>query len=163
MNIKKAISLFILGLFLVKANAQITAYFSKCAFNTPDGKPFMETYISVLGNSVSFKKNAGGKYQGVVEVGILFSQNGVIKASKKYNLMSPEQKDTLNRPPFIDQQRFLLDTGAYEMEIMIMDKNINGKKFSMKEMMKVDFSPSKVNISDVEIGTSHLSRQIKRR
>ena len=96
---KKILSIFFLGIMLMDASAQVTAYFSKCAFNTPDNKPYMETYISVLGNSVLFKKNAAGKYQGMVEIGVLFSQNGAIKASKKYNLMSPEQKDTLDRPP----------------------------------------------------------------
>lgn len=151
MNIRKTIPFFILSLFLVEANAQIVAYFSRCAFNTPDNKPYLETYISVLGNSVSFKKTASGKYQGVVEIGMLFSQNGMIKASKKYNLLSPEQNDTLNRPPFIDQQRFLLDTGTYELEVMIVDKNINGKKFSLKEAVKISFSPKKVNISDMEM------------
>ena len=136
---------------LMDASAQVTAYFSKCAFNTPDNKPYMETYISVLGNSVLFKKNAAGKYQGMVEIGVLFSQNGAIKASKKYNLMSPEQKDTLDRPPFIDQQRFALDTGSYDLEMMIKDKNSNGKTFSMKEKVQVSFPASMVNISDVEM------------
>lgn len=111
----------------------------------------METYISVLGNSISFKKNASGKYQGMVEIGILFSREGVIKTSKKYNLMSPEQKDTLSRPPFIDQQRFQLDTGTYDLEIMITDKNIQGKTFSMKEKIRVGFPANSVSISDVEM------------
>jgi len=148
---KKIVSFLFLCFLLGDSNAQITAYISKCVFNTPDNKPYMETYISVLGNSVSFKKNASGKYQGMVEIGILFSQNGVIKASRKYNLMSPEQQDTLNRPPFIDQQRFQLDTGTYDFETMIADKNIQGKTFYMKEKVKVDFAAGKVNISDVEM------------
>ena len=124
---KKIIFLFALIALFVNVNAQMTAYFTRCAFNTPDNKPYVETYLSVLGNSVAFKKNAKGKYQGMVEVGILFSKNGQIKASKKYNLLSPELTDTLNRPHFIDQQRFQLDTGAYDLEMMIADKNINGK------------------------------------
>lgn len=148
---KKIISLFLLGMLLQNANAQVTAFFSRCAFNTPDNKPYMETYISVLGNSVLFNKNANGKYQGMVEIGIIFSQEGVIKASKKYNLMSPEQKDTLNRPPFIDQQRFALDTGNYELEMMITDKNSKGKTFSMKEKVRVSFPVTQVNISDVQM------------
>ena len=147
---KKIITLIPVAFFCLSVRAQVTAYFTRCAFNTPDNKPYMETYISVLGNSVSFKKNSAGKYQGVVEVGILFSQNGAIKASKKYNLMSPEQKDTLNRPPFIDQQRFQLDTGSYDLEMMITDKNINGKTFSMKEKVIIGFASSKVNISDIQ-------------
>jgi len=114
----------------------------------------METYISVFGNSVYFKKNEKGKFQGMVEVGIIFSRNGQINASKKYNLMSPEQKDTLNRPNFIDQQRFALDTGAYEFEIMITDKNSNGKTFSLNEKIQINFPVDKANISDIELLSS---------
>lgn len=151
---KKIIAIQIVCLSFLSSQAQITAYFSHSAFDTPDHKPYMETYISVFGNSVSFKKNEKGKFQGMVEVGILFSQNGQIKASKKYNLMSPEQKDTLSRPNFIDQQRFALDTGAYELELMITDKNLNGKTFSLKEKIHINFPADKVNISDIELLSS---------
>ena len=158
---KKIIFLPFLLVVFSNLNAQITAYFSHSTFSTPDHKPYMETYLSILGNSVSFKKNANGKFQGMVEVGILFSQKGQIKASKKYNLMSPEQKDTLNRPPFMDQQRFLLDTGSYELELMITDKNINGKQFSMKQNVQVAFAPEKINISDIEMLSAFTKAETK--
>lgn len=148
---KKTLFLLLLAAQFTGTNAQVTAYFSRSSFNTPDNKPYVETYISVLGNTVTYKKNAAGNYQGMVEIGILFSQNGVIKASKKYNLMSPEQKDTLSSPPFIDQQRFALDTGTYELEMMITDKNIKGKTFSMKEQVKVEFPQAKISISDIQL------------
>jgi len=141
-------------LFSAGAEAQITAYFSHCAFNDPANKPFMETYLSVFGNTVSFKKNANGKYQGMVEVGILFTQDGTIKASRKYNVLSPEIMDTLLRPNFIDQQRFSLDTGKYDIELSIMDKNISGKKFSLKESTHISFPAAAVSISDVQFLTS---------
>ena len=139
---------------VLAAKAQLNAYFSHCEFNSPSGKSYVETYLSVMGNSVSFKKNAKGKYQGSVEVGILFSQNGEIKASKKYNLLSPEVEDTSGRPNFIDQQRFPLDAGEYEMEIMISDKNINGKLFSIKEKININFPSDKVSISGIQLLSS---------
>src|ERR1051325_6514875 len=130
---KKTLVVFFFSMLISASYAQITAYFSNAVFTTPDNKPYVETYLSIMGNSVAFKKNTAGKYQGVVEVGVLFSQGDKIKASKKYNLMSPEQNDTLNRPNFIDQQRFALDTGNYDLELMIFDKNRNGKTFSIKK------------------------------
>ncbi|MBI4929328.1 MAG: GWxTD domain-containing protein [Bacteroidetes bacterium] len=151
---KKIFILLFLSASIGNANAQITAYFSNCTFNTPDNKPFVETYLCVLGNSVLFKKNAKGKYQGQVEVGILFSKNGQIKASKKYNLLSPELSDTLNRPSFIDQQRFPLDTGTYDIELMITDKNSNGKTFSMKGEVEIVFPVDKVTVSSIELLSS---------
>jgi GWxTD domain-containing protein len=158
---KKSGLVLILWALFASANAQITAYFSRCMFNTPENKPYIETYISILGKSVVFKKNAKGKFQGMVEVGVLFSQDGQIRASRKYNLLSPEQNDTLNRPPFIDQQRFQLDTGNYELEMMITDKNISGKTFSMKEKIHVAFPETRVNISDVEMLVSFTKTEAK--
>ena len=137
--------LAVLSFVYLSANAQVSAYLSHCAFSTPNNKSYIETYLSVFGNSVSFKKNAKGKYQGLVEVGILFTQNGQIKGSKKYTLLSPEQNDTLSRPNFIDQQRFFLDTGAYDLEWMVADKNKNGKVFSAKENVTVSFPSGKIN------------------
>src|ERR1035441_1091493 len=101
-KISVAIFIFILS---NSVQAQIIAYFSHCSFNTSDNIPYMETYLSVFGNSVSFKKNAKGQYQGMVEVEILFSKNGAIKASKKYNLLSPEINDTIHRPNRSEERR----------------------------------------------------------
>src|SRR5688572_20913126 len=151
---KKIISLIMGGALVINTHAQVTAYFSCCSFNTPENKSYMETYLSVLGSSVSFKKNEKGKFQGSVEVGILFSQNGEIKVSKKYNLMSPEQNDTLHRQNFIDQQRFALDTGMYELECMLTDKNGNGKIASIKKTVQISYPVNKVNISDIELLSS---------
>src|ERR1035437_6990390 len=148
---KKIIIFFFVCIVSANASAQNIAYFSHCAFNTPDNKPYMETYLSIFGNAVSLKKNAKGKYQGMVEVGILFTKNGVIKASRKYNVLSPETNDTLHRINFVDQQRFFLDTGKYEIELSISDKNINGKKISSKENIQLDFPASAVSISDVQL------------
>ncbi len=153
--------LFLLLLIPAGVSAQISAYFYQCAFNTPDNKPYVETYLSVVGSSVSFKKNVQGKYQGQVEVGILFSQAGVIKASKKFMLLSPEANDTLKRANFIDLQRFSLEPGEYEFEQMITDKNINGKTLTIKKKIKIDFPAAQVNLSDIELLASFAKVETK--
>jgi GWxTD domain-containing protein len=150
MMIKKTLLYTFFFLLFLHTKAEITAYFSKCVFNTPDNKPYVETYLSVLGKSIAFKKNANGKFQGAVEMGILFFKEGQIKASKKYTLLSPELNDTLDRPPFIDQQRFQLDTGVYELEMLITDKSTGRRTFSIKEKIIIDFPSTAVNISDIE-------------
>lgn len=157
----KKIIILLFFLDILSANAQINAYFSQCAFNTAEGKPYVETYLSVFGNSVVYRKNQNGKYQSQVEVGILFSRDGQIKSSKKYVLMSPEASDTLSKENFIDQQRFALDPGEYDFEQMITDKNGNGKTFSVKKKIKIDFPEGKVNISDIELLASIKKAEVK--
>lgn len=157
---KNFLFLFLL-VSVMSLKAQINAYFSQCVFNTPEEKPYVETYLSVLGNSVAYKKNSNGKYQSQVEVGILFLQNGQIKASKKYILMSPEVTDTLSKENFIDQQRFSLEPGEYEFEQTISDKNSNGKTFAIKKKIKVEFPKDRVNISDIELLSSIKKAETK--
>jgi len=76
----------------------LSALLTYSTFNTPDNKAYVETYISVLGSTAFFIKNASGKMQASIEIGITFSQAGVIKAYKKYTLLSPEVADTVNAP-----------------------------------------------------------------
>ncbi|MFH1004045.1 MAG: GWxTD domain-containing protein [Bacteroidota bacterium] len=152
---KKNILCFFISLLFFFADAQINTYFNYCSFNTPNNKPYIETYLSVFGESITFVKNEKEKFQGSVEIGIIFLQNGQIKTSKKYNLLSPEISDTINRPNFIDQQRFLLDNGMYEMEISIADKNRVGKIFSAKKNITIDFPADKVSISDIQLIESY--------
>lgn len=139
--------------------AQIGAYFSQCSFNTPENKAYVETYLSVVGNSVQYKKNANGKFQAQVEVGILFSQNGAIKASRKLMLMSPELADTANKPNFMDVQRISLEPGEYEFEQMVTDKVANGKTLTARRKLVVDYPAGKVNVSDIELLESYAKAE----
>ncbi|HET7817966.1 MAG TPA: hypothetical protein VFL70_01535, partial [Bacteroidia bacterium] len=149
----KLIFLF-LSLTSISSIAQVNAYFSSCAFNTPDNQPYLETYISVVGNTVVFKKNNLGKYKGEVEVGMLFLKGEKIVASKKYTLTSPELNDTIDRPNFIDVQRFSLDRGEYNFELSIKDRNRDSKPYLLKKKIVIDFNDVLVNMSDVELLTS---------
>lgn len=130
----------------------IKAMLNYCTFSTPDNKPYVETYVSVIGNSIAFKKNAAGKFQGDVEIGILFSQGEKIASANKYVLSSPAISDTLSgKPNFIDQQRFSLDNGTYDLEITISDKNSKNKPITVKQQIIVDFPAEKISASDIEL------------
>ena len=135
------------------ANSKVTAYLTFATFNVPSKTPFVETYLSVIGNSVKFVKNASGKYQGAVEVNINFTQNGEIKNAQKYILNSPETADTsLAYPNFIDQQRFTLANGTYTMEISIADKNNTAEKpFTTQVPVAINFPDDRIMVSDFQL------------
>ena len=122
-------------------SVNITAYLTYSTFNIPDKGPYVETYLSVIGNTVKFVKNANGKFQGAIDIAVAFKLNGEIKNAQKYTLNSPETADTTKGfPNFIDQQRYNLPNGLYEMEISIADKNsANAKPFTAKMPIKVEF------------------------
>ena len=152
---KKSISLFALALFLLISTSvearRLQAYMSYASFYSPADGPYIETYMIVVGSSVALKKNEGGKYQGTIEVTLIFRQDSVIRDFKKYNLLSPETEDTANiNFNFIDQQRFLLPNGTYDVEIRIDDINDNAVPFTANETVEVNFPAGKVSISGIE-------------
>lgn len=159
-NMKKYITALGLSLAIFSGTlsaVNITAYLTYATFTAPAKGPYIETYISVIGNTVKFVKNASGKYQGSIDIAVNFKQKGEIKQAQKYTLNSPEVTDTtLALPNFIDQQRYALPNGAYDMEISIADKNkISDKPFSTSVPIVIDFPADRVNISNIQLLESY--------
>ncbi|MCX6233107.1 MAG: GWxTD domain-containing protein [Bacteroidetes bacterium] len=135
---------------LSASNFQAYLFYSTF-YSTQDG-PFIETYISVVGKSVIFIKNENGKFQGSVEITMMFKQADVIKDFKKYELLSPEIDDTSDISfNFIDQQRFSLPNGDYEFDMLIADKNRDILPFVITKIITIAYPDNKVNISGIEL------------
>ncbi|MCD4747268.1 MAG: GWxTD domain-containing protein [Bacteroidales bacterium] len=165
-NIKKNASLakhLIISLFIIFLLSSITltakniqAFLSYATFSSPDNGPYIETYLSVVGNSVVFKKNANDKYQGTIEISMIFRQGEKIINFDKYELLSPEIDDTTDiNFNFIDQQRISLSNGSYEFEIRIADLNTEAKPFITLEPVLIDYPPDKVTVSGIELIESY--------
>jgi GWxTD domain-containing protein len=156
---KKYIIAFILtgGIVLSSVSANVTAYLGYGVFSTPAKGPYVETYLSFIGHSMRFVKNSSGKYQGTVDISVAFKQNGEIKSAMKYSLSSPETDDTLKGfPNFIDQQRYPLPVGNYELEMSIADKNKPGEKpVNTTVPLSVDFKEGLMGISSIQLLESY--------
>lgn len=127
------------------------AFLTYATFNSPEG-PYVETYLSVAGNSVKFVKKENGKFQAAVNILMTFKLNTEIKAFKKYELFSPEIEDTTKiNFYFVDQQRFSLSNGTYDFEIQLSDKNNSAQPFPYNQNIIIDFSPEKPAFSDIEL------------
>jgi len=139
------------------AAANVLAYMTSASFNVPGKGPYYETYLSVIGNSVKFVKNSNGKFQGTVDISIQFMQNGVLKNAQKYSLNSPELTDTTKGfPNFIDQQRYPLENGMYDVEITIADKNVSaGKPLVTKMPINIRFPENVISNSDIQLLESY--------
>ncbi len=136
--------------------SNLKAFLAYSTFSTPTNGPFIETYLTVVGNSVIYKKTDLGKFQGAVEISIAFVQNDSIKNFKKYILMSDELDSELKpRINFIDQQRFYLQNGTYTMELTIADKNADTPGFNYQEKINIDIPSDKICISDIELIESY--------
>jgi GWxTD domain-containing protein len=130
---------------------RMQAFLSYSTFMSPADGPYIETYMIVVGKSVHFVKNQNNKFQSTIEITLIFKKDSVIKDFKKYNLLSPEIEDTNNiNFNFIDQQRFLLPDGTYDVEITIADKNSTAIPFNVNETIDVSYPDNKINISQIE-------------
>src|SRR5437868_1654945 len=93
-------------------SGKMSAYFSFCTFNQPQGSAFIETYITVIGSSVNFSPNANNKLQSKIEVQWVLKKEDKIISFDKYNLLSPElENETAYKPNFMDQQRIPASNG----------------------------------------------------
>jgi GWxTD domain-containing protein len=154
---KKIFALILVAVLLPFAGEcrNLWAYLSYSAFDSPEG-PYVETYLTVAGNSVKFIRQEDGKYMATVNVLMTFSQNSEIKAFKKYELNSPSVDDTAGiNIHFLDQQRFQLPNGTYDLEIQLSDKNKEVKPQPYNMDVTVDFPSDKPSFSDIELLRSY--------
>ena len=152
---KKIILLSILLFPLFSEAKNVWAFLTYSTFNSPEG-PYIETYLTVAGNSVKYIKKENGKFQATVNVLMTFKQSDVIKAFKKYELNSPEIDDTTkNAYEFLDEQRFLVPNGTYDFELQLADKNHPGKSNPFIQPVTVDFQTSKPCFSGIQLVASY--------
>jgi len=128
----------------------LKAYLSYAAFNTPDNQPYLETYLTVKGSSVNLIP-VDDKFQGTVEVQIIFRKNDSIVNFAKYELSGPKVNDTLGTiPNFLDVQRYSLDNGKYDIEFKINDKNSDAEALTSFDQYSIEFPENEASFSDIE-------------
>ena len=154
---KKSFSiLLILIAFGVNSTAiaqSLNAYFSHATFSIPDEEPYLETYIEIIGKSLKYKATEEKIFQGNVQIALIIKQDSVIKDFRKYELKSPEITDTTNvTVNFIDQQRFMLSNGDYNIELSILDLNHpNPKPAFITYPVNIDFPGDKISVSSIQL------------
>ncbi|MCC7303147.1 MAG: GWxTD domain-containing protein [Bacteroidia bacterium] len=141
---------------------EVMALLTYATFNSPANGPYIETYLTVLGNTVEqIRVKNTSMFRGDVEVNLLFRQGDSIRAYRKYVLAGPETADTNKCPNFVDVQRIPLKEGIYKLEFTISDKNKKkGRSFSAEVDVTVSFRTDKVVISDVEFVDSYKKAEM---
>ncbi|MBU0763846.1 MAG: GWxTD domain-containing protein [Bacteroidetes bacterium] len=131
-------------------------FFYYCPFNVPDEKPFIETYLTVLGNSLVYRSTENGKFHAGLEITIIFTREDSVVNFKKYTLNSPEIEDTNDtKPNFIDQQRFVLDQGSYGLELRISDIYQDSSRFQYNDTVSFTFDEDSIAFSGIEFIESY--------
>lgn len=145
--------------FLIASSSygkELMANMTWTTFSTPDNKSYVETYLSIIGNSVVYVKNANGKYQASVDVLMTFWSNDTMRTAKKYVLNSPEVEDSSKVVNFLDLQRIPMPVGFYSLQITLKDLNrVPTKTITNSRSVVVDIDPDSVSLSSVELLESY--------
>lgn len=138
------------------AAKELTANLTSAAFSTPENNTYVETYMSVIGNSVRYVKNTNGRYQASVDIRMAVMKGDSLKDYRKYILNSPETDDTTKAPNFLDLQRFSLPFGLYELTITMFDVNrVPQRVITNVRSLAVDIDPDSVGLSHIEMLESY--------
>ena len=155
----KKIALGLVLIAFMSMNLQsktIRAYLSYSIFNTPDNKPYIETYLTIQSSCIVHALQENGTYQGKLNVQIIFRQNDSIVNFGKYELLSPEIKDTaVNSVNFLDVQRYSLPAGTYDLELNLDDPNSEEEPIVSNTSFIIDFPVDEFAFSDIEFLSSY--------
>ena len=146
-------SLLLPGLFYAGSafSQSLTAYFNYNKFWSPETGPYVETYLTIVGYTAEYAKNEHGLPQANVEVTMILKKDTGIADFKKYVLKSPPIVDSLI-PDFVDQQRFSVSNGHYELEIEMKDlHNPVAKPFAAIQKIEINTPPEAASVSDIQL------------
>lgn len=135
----------------------IQSFLSYTTYNIPGEQPFIENALAFECPSVVYKEFEPGKFKATVEVQTLFKQGDKICNFSKIALDSPMVTDTVHiSGSFLDQQRFSLENGEYQMEITIKDLN-NEKQipYTASETVLVQYPADQPAVSDLLLVDSY--------
>lgn len=158
---KRSFVFIMLALMALAGNAQVNAkrlkpYLSTTTYCVPGMTPFVENAIAIDNRSAVYKEFEPGKFKATVEIQTIFRQEEKICAFSKIALDSPVVTDTAKLDgAFIDQQRFSLPNGEYQMEISIKDMN-GGEALPVEAMnVEVNYPDDTPAISDILLFDSY--------
>jgi GWxTD domain-containing protein len=93
-------------------------------FMTPEKQTYVENYLLIDGSELRFQNIGDSIFQSQIEVTYIFEQRGTVIDFSKTIVKSPFTGDTIHKlSDFVDQQRFFIPVGMYQLTIRLKDLN----------------------------------------
>lgn len=146
-SMKKLFTILILLISTAVFGQQLEAYFDMKKYNIPEDQPFVDVFLSFIGNSVEYNSNGIAN----IEATLIVKSGKHIVDFRKSMVQSPLNNDSLKKD-FLDVQRFSLKNGKYNLDIFLRDLNKNnGDTIKLNHPFELYFSGNKVELSDIEL------------
>lgn len=131
-------------------------YYSITTYNVPDSVAFVENAVAIECNSAVYKEIQPGMFQATVEITTMFKQGDMYPGFSKVAVPSPIVTDTTKLDgAFINQQRFPLSPGKYEMILLVRDLNVVGGR-TLNDTLTVEVNYGEApSISDILLFDSY--------
>jgi GWxTD domain-containing protein len=143
----------ILTLFLIAFSTQLfsmSVTFHYGVFMTPEKSTYVETYLMFNGADLKYNQDEDSLFQAQVEVTLMFIQNNEILDYSKTIVKSQKTTDAVNSiSDFIDQQRFEVSPGNYELKIVLKDVHNPTDSVSSIQDVDVRMDPNSLAFSDI--------------
>ena len=144
------------ALFLIALSASaLRSDLNYKTFYNPSIGSYVETNLLIHAASLQYQKLSNGDYQGSVNITIMFMKGEEIANFSKIRLDSPTVNDTSGIADFMDNQRFMLPDGVYEMIISMSDVSTPDKEYVHKEEINLDYTEKKIAFSSIELLNSY--------
>lgn len=131
---------------------RLKPYLSTTTYFAPGVTPYVENAIAIENRSAVYKEFEPGKFKATVEITTTFRKSGdsLVCNLSKVALDSPVESDTAHLDgAFIDQQRFSLPNGEYQMTINIADLNNPSSVSTETVTVTVNYPEGTPAISDI--------------
>lgn len=160
----KILSFFVIVLFTFSTSLfsqNVKAYINYNEFYSPKDGPFIETYMSIEGRSLEWKSINNGKMISQAELTIIFRKDSQIVEFAKDLITSPIINDSSEmNSNFMHINRFVLDTGRYDVSIKLDDVNDTLKAFFTTTSITINSVLDSIFISSIEVFKSKTRDEI---
>ena len=149
----------LLGAVSIQAQTKrLNPYITTMTYNVPGETPFVETALAFECQSVTYKEINPGQFKATLEIVTVF-RKGEETTFSKVALDSPVVTDTTKLDgAFINQQRFPLANGEYDMELSVTDKG-SGKTVNIAFTVEVDYPKDMPAVSDILLFDSYTKAE----
>lgn len=150
---KKILAIFLLLTTTILAHSQQPkGYFHYAPFMDIEQNTYLETYLAIAGNSVTYRPTKDGKEQASVEVTMVFKNGEIVKGYRKFNLKSAEIESTKNqKSSFINLERFALENGTYNFELKLKDNYADSAQYNFKDIITIDIDKDSMGFSGITL------------
>ena len=132
------------------AEKPLQAIMQSASFKAGSDSSYIETGITVLGNTLKFTETKHGTFQTSVSITILYSLDSMNHFYTKYVLTSPETIDTSgNGFNLVDLKKVKVPNGVYTIQVLISD-NDNSRSITLTEKINAVFNNADLQLSDLQ-------------